>query len=338
MRELHTTHTTRQGHRHRHRRRCRHTLRSPQLPREVGRREPDGVRWWGPTQPAPALQRLVLSRRRRSLSKSVALLPVPGATSASLVARASPERGGAGQGGEVRTSPSGWSCREGGGRGWMHLKRASSGKTVDTPAEECSPAAPWVTPSDLAAHAVRRCCQGNVGGAQSRSEETARSQGAAGARRKTEGKWPPHTASGGPPADACGVALRATGPFSVRCTTASLKRAPAGSGRSRDRLKLRPQLLGGVRMAGLERLLARCPRPDAAAISPPRSFAAFAERRRWVGPNHAKFLFTRTPALAELRLYVCFLSHPASFLFRVSLQHPLVSSPLSRETIHFSWL
>ena len=146
---------------------------------------------------------------------------------------------------------------------------------------------------------MRRCCQGNVGGAQSRSEETARSQGAAGARRKTEGKWPPHTASGGPPADACGVALRATGPFSVRCTTASLKRAPAGSGRSRDRLKLRPQLLGGVRMAGLERLLARYPHPDAAAISPPRSFAAFAERRRWVGPNHAKFLFTRTPARAE---------------------------------------
>ena len=105
VRELHTTHTTRQGHRHRHRR--RHTLRSPQLPREVGRREPDGVRWGGPTQPAPALQRLVLSRRRRSLSKSVALLPVPGATSASLVARASPERGGAGQGGEVRTNRAG---------------------------------------------------------------------------------------------------------------------------------------------------------------------------------------------------------------------------------------
>ena len=189
------------------------------------------------------------------------------------------------------------------GRWWAGVDapqiRASSGKTVDTPAEECSPAAPWVTPSDLAAHAVRRCCQGNVGGAQSRSEETARSQGAAGARRKTEGKWPPHTASGGPPADACGVALRATGPFSVRCTTASLKRAPAGAGRSRDRLKSRPQLLRGVRMAGLERLLARCPHPDAAAISRVRSFAAFAERRRWVGPNHGKFLFTRTPARAE---------------------------------------
>ena len=44
---------------------------------------------------------------------------------------------------------------------------------------------------------------------------------------------------------------------------------------------------------------------------------------------------TLTPTF---RLYVCFLSHPASFLFRVSLQHPLVSSPLSRETIHFSGL
>ena len=116
VRELHTTHTTRQGHRHRHRHRRRHTLRSPQLPREVGRREPDGVRWGGPTQPAPALQRLVLSRRRRSLSKSVALLPVPGARSASLVARASPE-GGRGGAEAMRMSSSGWSCREGGGRG-----------------------------------------------------------------------------------------------------------------------------------------------------------------------------------------------------------------------------
>ena len=105
----------------------------------------------------------------------------------------------------MRTSPRRWAAGKVVGGAWMHLKQASSGKTVDTPAEECSPAAPWVTPSDLAAHAVRRCCQGNVGGAQSRSEETARSQGAAGARRKTEGKWPPHTASGGPPADACGV-------------------------------------------------------------------------------------------------------------------------------------
>ena len=185
------------------------------------------------------------------------------------------------------------------GGAWMHLKRASSGKTVDTPAEECSPAAPWVTPSDLAAHAVRRCCQGNVGGAQSRSEETARSQGAAGARRKTEGKWPPHTASGGPPADACGVALRATGPFSVRCTTASLKRAPAGSGRSRDRLKLRPQLLGGVRMAGLERLLARYSHPDAAAKPVFVLFAAFGRAQARPGANRGKFLFTRAPPVTK---------------------------------------
>ena len=202
----------------------------------------------------------------------------------------------------MRASPSGWSCREGGGRGWMHLKyERVAGRPPATPAGECSPAAPWVTPSDLAAHAVRRCCQGNVGGAQSRSEETARSQGAAGARRKTEGKWPPHTASGGPPADACGVALRATGPFSVRCRTPSLKRAPAGSGRSRDRLKLRPQLLGGVRMAGLERLLARCPHPDAAAISPPRSFAAFAERRRGQGQRTVNFFLLAPPPAPSQR-------------------------------------
>ena len=93
LRESHTTHTSRQGHRHRHRH--RHTLRSPQ---RAGRREPDGVWWRGPTQPAPALTWLVLSRRRRSLSNCVALLPVPGAQSAILVARALPERG-AGQGG-----------------------------------------------------------------------------------------------------------------------------------------------------------------------------------------------------------------------------------------------
>ena len=179
----------------------------------------------------------------------------------------------------------------------MHLKRASSGKTVDTPAEECSPAAPWVTPSDLAAHAVRRCCQGNVGGAQSRSEETARSQGAAGARRKTEGKWPPHTASGGPPADACGVALRATGPFSVRCTTASLKRAPAGAGRSRDRLKSRPQLLRGVRMAGHDQLFARCSRPDAAAISPALIFRGL-RRTQALGGTAREISFLRAPAPA----------------------------------------
>ena len=54
-----------------------------------------------------------------------------------------------------------------------------------------------------------------AGGMQSRWEVTARSKGAAGARRKTDGKWPPRTASGGPPADACSVALPATGPVSV---------------------------------------------------------------------------------------------------------------------------
>ena len=162
MRELHTTHTTRQGHRHRH----RHTLRSPQ---RVGRREPDGVRWWGPTQPAPALQRLVLSRRRRSLSKSVALLPVPGATSASLVARALPE-GGRGKGGEDEDVtervelPGRWWA----GHGCTSKYERVAGRPPATPAGECSPAAPWVTPSDLAAHAVGRCCQGNVGGVQSR--------------------------------------------------------------------------------------------------------------------------------------------------------------------------
>ena len=187
--------------------------------------------------------------------------------------------------------PLGW-VRDADPRIKLPPERASGGPTGYPPAGD-QPCAARCGRALIGGAPARRCtrlplCQPRqrAGGAQSRSEETARSQGAAGARRKTEGKWPPHTASGGPPADACGVALRATGPFSVRCTTASLKRAPAGSGRSRDGLKLRPQLLGGVRMAGLERLLARYPHPDAAAISPPRSFAAFAERRRWVGPNH----------------------------------------------------
>ena len=188
----------------------------------------------------------------------------------------------------------------------VSAQRASGGPTGYPPASAQPCAARCGRALTGGAPAAQRCarpplCQPRqrAGGMQSRWEVTARSKGAAGARRKTDGKWPPRTASGGPPADACGVALRATGPFSVRCTTASLKRAPAGSGRSRDRLKSRPQLLRGVRMAGLERLLARCPHPDAAAISRVRSFAAFAERRRWVGPNHGKFLFTRTPARAE---------------------------------------
>ena len=87
-------------------------------------------------------------------------------------------------------------------------------------------------------------------------------------------------------------------PLGVLCGTASLERAPAWPGRSRDRLNLRPQLLGGVRMAGLERLLASYPHPDAAAIWHSISFAAFAERRRGLGDS-AKFLFTRAPARAE---------------------------------------
>ena len=42
----------------------------------------------------------------------------------------------------------------------MHLKyERVAGRPPATPAGECFPAAPWVTPSDLAAHAVRRCCQ-----------------------------------------------------------------------------------------------------------------------------------------------------------------------------------
>ena len=44
----------------------------------------------------------------------------------------------------------------------MHLKYERVGKTARSLAGECSPAAPWVTSSDLAAHAVRRCCQGGV--------------------------------------------------------------------------------------------------------------------------------------------------------------------------------
>ena len=45
----------------------------------------------------------------------------------------------------------------------------------------------------------------------------------------------------------------------VRCGMASLKHAPAEAGRSRDRLKSRPQLLRGMRMAGYDQLLRRCP-------------------------------------------------------------------------------
>ena len=48
------------------------------------------------------------------------------------------------------------------GGAWMHLKYERVGKTARSQAGECSPAAPWVTSSDLAAHAVRHCCQGSV--------------------------------------------------------------------------------------------------------------------------------------------------------------------------------
>ena len=83
-------------------------------------------------------------------------------------------------------------------------------------------------------------------------------------------------------------------PLGVLCGTASLERAPAGSGRSRDRLKLRPQLLGGVRMAGLERLLARCPHPDAAAISRALIFRGL-RRAQALGGTSGKFLFFAPP-------------------------------------------
>ena len=185
----------------------------------------------------------------------------------------------------------------------VSAQRASGGPTGSPPAGD-QPCAARCGRALIGGAPARRCtrlplCQPRqrAGGAQSHSEETARSQGAAGARRKTEGKWPPHTASGGPPADACGVALRATGPFSVRCTTASLKRAPAGAGRSRDRLKSRPQLLRGVRMAGLERLLARYSRPDAAAISPALIFRGL-RRTQALGGTAREISFLRAPAPA----------------------------------------
>ena len=173
----------------------------------------------------------------------------------------------------------------------VSAQRASGGPTGYPPAGD-QPCAARCGRALIGGAPARRCtrlplCQPRqrAGGAQSRSEETAGSQGAARARRKTDGKWPPHAASA---EAACGghiLALPATGPFSVRCTTASLKRAPAGSGRSRDGLKLRPQLLGGVRMAGLERLLARYPHPDAAAKAVLVFSRPFDERRRGVGTS-----------------------------------------------------
>ena len=55
----------------------------------------------------------------------------------------------------VSPTPEGWRTAGGG-----QLNTRSSSRKTATPAGECSPAAPWVIPSDLAAHAVRRCCQG----------------------------------------------------------------------------------------------------------------------------------------------------------------------------------
>ena len=45
-----------------------------------------------------------------------------------------------------------------GGAAHLKLERVA-GISPAAPAGECPPAAPWATPSDLAAHAVRRCCQ-----------------------------------------------------------------------------------------------------------------------------------------------------------------------------------
>ena len=45
-----------------------------------------------------------------------------------------------------------------------------------------------------------------------------------------------------------------------------------------------------------------------------------------------------SPSSSRLRLYPCFLAHPVSFPFRVSPQHPLVSSLVSRgNSVEISW-
>ena len=134
----------------------------------------------------------------------------------------------------------------------MHLKRASSGKTVDTPAEECSPAAPWVTPSDLAAHAVRRCCcQGMLGACK-----------AAGKRRPAPRGEKTDVAAAFSLRRASGGRLRRDAPREQpRLGSAAGRprfnvRLPGWGG---HRMKSRPQLLRGVIEAGQERLLPRCP-------------------------------------------------------------------------------
>ena len=135
----------------------------------------------------------------------------------------------------MRASPSVWCCREVGGRGTDAPQiRASSGRPPATPAGECSPAAPWVTPSDLAAHAVRRCCQGDVG-----------------ARAKPLGKDGQEPRSGrsrrAPPPSPSWPALHGT------CARARQKPAPGsqwGWGRRGTR--------GGRRRAPPRRWLGRC--------------------------------------------------------------------------------
>ena len=104
----------------------------------------------------------------------------------------------------------------------VSAQRASGGPTGYPPASAQPCAARCGRALTGGAPAAQRCarpplCQPRqrAGGMQSRWEVTARSKGAAGARRKTDGKWPPRTASGGPPADGCSVALLATGPVSV---------------------------------------------------------------------------------------------------------------------------
>ena len=63
----------------------------------------------------------------------------------------------------MRTNRAGGAAGKVVGGASMHLKyERVAGRPPATPAGECSPAAPWVTLSDLAAHAVRRCCQGGL--------------------------------------------------------------------------------------------------------------------------------------------------------------------------------
>ena len=103
-------------------------------------------------------------------------------------------------------------------RATVSAQRASGGPTGYPPAGD-QPCAARCGRALIGGAPARRCtrlplCQPRqrAGGAQSRSEETAGSQGAARARRKTDGKWPPHAASA--EAACCGrvLALRASIP------------------------------------------------------------------------------------------------------------------------------